>query len=131
MDILRCKTPNMVHKELTIFIIAYNLIRILIWEAVLKKDVDPFRISVTGTIAIIRQWAPTLANTKGESERERCIKRMMEFIAAEIIPERVYRERQARALKRRMKNYQLLTKPRDEFTEIEHRHKYRKNVASS
>lgn len=131
MDILRCKTPNMVHKELTLFIIAYNLIRILIWEAVLKKDVDPFRISVAGTIAIIRQWAPKLANTEEESERERLIKLMMEFIASEIVPERVYRERQARALKRRMKSYQLLTKPRNEFREIEHRHKYRKNVASS
>jgi len=35
------------------------------------------------------------------------------------------------APERRMKNYQLLTKPRNEFREIEHRHKYRKNVASS
>jgi hypothetical protein len=131
MDILRCKTPNMVHKELTLFIIAYNLIRILIWEAVLEKDVDPFRISVAGTINIIRQWAPKLADTEEENERERLIKIMMEFIAAEIIPERVYRKRQARALKRRMKSYQLLTKPRNEFMEIEHRHKYRKNVASS
>lgn len=133
MDILRCKTPNMVHKELTLFIIAYNLIRILIWEAVFKKNIDPFRISVAGTIAIIRQWAPILAQIEDESQRASLTKLMMGFIAAEIVPERLHRERQARALKRRMKNYQLMTKPRNEFKEIEHRHKYRKkkNIGSS
>ncbi len=126
MDVLRCKTPNMVHKELTLFVIAYNLIRILIWEAVLKKGGDPFRISVAGTIAIIRQWAPILANIEEQDERARLTQMMMEFIAAEILPERENRKRQPRALKRRMKSFQLLTKPREEFMEIEHRHKYKK-----
>lgn len=126
MDILRCKTPNMIHKELTLFIIAYNLIRILIWEAALEKDRDPFRISVAGTIAIIRQWAPILAFIKDEGLKEDLIKKMMEFIAAESIPNRRHRKRQPRAIKRRPKNFQLLMAPRNEFMEIEHRHKYRK-----
>ena len=33
MDILRCKTPEMVHKELTIYLIAYNLVRLTMLEA--------------------------------------------------------------------------------------------------
>jgi hypothetical protein len=126
MDILRCKTPHMVHKELSLFIIAYNLIRILIWEAVLEKDIDPFCISVAGTIAIIRQWAPILAFTEDEGGRAYLKKKMMELIAAEMLPKRGHRKRQPRALKRRMKNFQLLTKPRDEFKETEDRHKYKK-----
>lgn len=126
MDILRCKTPNMVHKELTLFVIAYNLIRILIWEAVLEKGTDPCRISVAGTIAIIRQWAPRLAFCQDEEQRAILTKIMMEFITAEILPQRGNRKRQPRALKRRIKSYQLLTKPRNEFMEIEHRHKYKK-----
>lgn len=131
MDILRCKTPRMIQKEITLFVIAYNLIRILIWEAVLEKNVDPFRISVAGTIAIIRQWAPMLARIKERDHRNSLANLMMEFIAAEILPRRGYRKRQPRALKRRMKNFQLMTKPRSEFMEIEHRHKYKKNIASS
>lgn len=131
MDILRCKTPTMVHKELTLFLIAYNLIRILIWEAVLEKEIDPFRISVAGTSAIIRQWAPILAYIQDQELRARLAKQMMELIAAELIPKRLNRKRQPRVLKRRMKNFQLLTKPRNEFMEIEHRHKYRKDLVSS
>jgi len=131
MDILRCKRPNMVHKELTLFITAYNLIRILIWEAILEKEIDPFRISLAGTIGIIRQWAPLLEYIQDQDIKDKLIKRMMELIAAEIIPLRLYRKRQPRALKRRMKNFQLLTKPRNVFMEIEHRHKYKKNLANS
>jgi hypothetical protein len=39
MEALRCKTPEMIHKELSIFIIAYNLIHSLIWEAVINSGV--------------------------------------------------------------------------------------------
>lgn len=130
MDILRCKTPEMIQKEITLFIIAYNLIRILIWDAVLEKDIEPLRISVAGTIAIIRQWAPMLARIQEQDHRNSAIILMMELIADEILPDRDYRKRQPRALKRRMKGFQLMTKPRNEFRELEHKNEYRKNIAS-
>jgi hypothetical protein len=59
------------------------------------------------------------------------IKQMMKLTAAEILPDRSNRSRQPRAKKRRPKNFQLLTQPRNEFMEIEHRHKYKKNLGSS
>jgi hypothetical protein len=126
MDILRCKTTDMVHKELTLFIIAYNLIRMLIWEAVLKKEIDPFSISIAGTIAIISQWAPILATIKEDDLRTTLIEKMMELIAAEILPDRDGRARQPRVMKRRPKSFQYMTQPRSEMMEIEHRHKYKK-----
>lgn len=131
MDILRCKTPEMVKKELALFIIAYNLIRILIWEAVLKNGGNPLRISVAGTIAIIRQWAPLLTMIEEQDQKLKLIQGMMQLIAAEILPNRRHRAGQPRAIKRRMKNYQLLSKPRGEFTETANRHKYKKNLATS
>jgi hypothetical protein len=133
MDILRCKTPQMVHKELSIFIIAYNLIRSLIWEAALGKDIDPYEISLAGAIATVRQWAPILPTIEKIQERTFLINRMLEFIAADLLPIRWELRIQPRALKRRPKNYQLMTKPRHQFKEIPHRHKYRaeKNLALS
>ena len=70
MDVLRCKTPELVHKEITISIIAYNLIRALIWEAAVKKNIDPYRISFSGTISTIRQWAPLLATLRNTQEKK-------------------------------------------------------------
>jgi len=136
MDILRCKTPQMVHKELTLFIIAYNLIRGLIWEAALEKDVDPYRISLAGSIVTIRQWVVMLAILEMHGIQENIeisetitflIQRMLAFIAADLLPKRSEIKVEPRALKRRPKNYQLMTKPRREFKEIPHRHKYRAN----
>lgn len=130
MDILRCKTPDMIHKELTLFFIAYNLIRILIWEAVLKKNIDPLRISIAGTITIINTWAEHLALCRNKVSRDSIRKCILKLIAEEKLPERKNRTREPRAIKRRMKTFQLLTKPRKVFMEIEHRSKYRKSTSS-
>lgn len=131
MDILRCKTPQMVHKELSLFIIAYNLIRSLIWEAALEKNIDPYTISLAGTIATLRQWAPILATIKDPEEQRILINRILELIASDLLPKRRKPRIHPRAVKRRPKTYQLMTKPRNQFKEIPHRHKYRKNVALS
>ena len=127
MDILRCKTPQMVHKELTLFIIAYNLIRCLIWQAALGKNIDPYRISLAGAIATIRQWTPILATIENNEKRKIMIGRMIEFIAANLLPTRWKTRLYARDVKRRPKNFQLLTKERHLFQESPHRRKYKAN----
>ncbi|UCH94289.1 MAG: IS4 family transposase [Candidatus Aminicenantes bacterium] len=127
MDVLHCTTPELVHKELSIFSIAYNFVRFLIWQAAIEKGIDPYRISFTGTLATIRQWIPILPFIESEEEKRIFMQVFFQILASDIIPIRE-RKRQPRALKRRPKNFQLLTKPRDEFMEIPHRHKYRKNA---
>lgn len=45
MDELRGKTPQMVRKEIYVHLMAYNLLRILMWEAGITKGVSPLRKS--------------------------------------------------------------------------------------
>lgn len=127
MDILRGRTPQIVHKELAIFSIAYNVIRSLIWQAAAEKGIDPYRISFSGALTTIRQWTPLLPFIQSEEERTIFMQALLDSLANDIVPIRS-RKRQPRALKRRPKNFQLLTKPRDQFMEIPHRHKYRKDA---
>ena len=70
MNVLRCKSPQLTYKEMTVYMIAYNLIRALIMEAALKNKIDPYRISFKGTISTIRQWAPLMASLKNEQEKK-------------------------------------------------------------
>ena len=127
MNVLRCKSPELVHKELTIFMIAYNFLRSLIWQAALNNGIEHYRISFAGTIATVRQWAPILAASDGYKKKARLFEALMEVLATDLIPIRKEPRREPRAIKRRTNsNYQLLTKPRQEFLEIPHRHKYRK-----
>ena len=56
MEALRCKSPKMLHKELEMFFIAYNLIRALMAEASAIYEVPMQRLSFKGTVDAVRQF---------------------------------------------------------------------------
>ncbi len=126
MDVLRCKTPRMVEKELWMYVIAYNLIRALMTEAALAHGSRVSEISFKGTLSTVRQWAPILSKL-GLLPRQRLdlYDALLYYLIKDKLLKRPDRT-EPRARKRRPKNYQLLNKPRGEFREIPHRNKYKK-----
>ena len=58
MDILRCKTPEMIEKEVLMFIIAYNLIRVIIFQAGTTYDAPIDRISFKGAVNTMNRFLP-------------------------------------------------------------------------
>ncbi len=126
MDVLRCKSPVMVEKELLMHLIGYNLIRILMQKAARERGLCPHRLSFKGANATIRQWAPLLAAAALDDQRHATMTAaLLDAIARDTVPLRPNRT-EPRAKKRRPKNYQLLTKPRRQFKECPHRSKYTK-----
>ena len=126
MDVLKCKTPQMVRKELRMYLIAYNLIRALMFEAAAQSDTPPLRISFKETADTLRQWAPLLAQAARTSDQklDNMTDVLLSYIAQNVVPHRPNRV-EPRARKRRPKNYPLLNKPRSEYQEIYHRNRYR------
>ena len=61
MDILRCKTPELVRKEIWTHILAYNLIRTIIAQAAAKHNVEPRTISFKGAIQTLEAFQPLIA----------------------------------------------------------------------
>lgn len=129
MDILRCKSPDMVRKEILMHLIAYNCIRGLMIESVRGTDVPVRRVSFKGSVQALRQWEPHLNQAKiTRQEQRRLIALLYESIAEYIIPERPNRS-EPRAVKRRPKPFQLMTRPRHEMQETKHRgYKYAKSA---
>jgi hypothetical protein len=126
MDILRCKSPHMVEKELWMHMIAYNLVRALMLESAQTYNVASERISFKGTLSTLRQWAPVLINLSPRNPQYVSLyQTMLLYIAKDALPYRPYRV-EPRAIKRRPKPYQYLTKPRHIFKEIPHRNRFRK-----
>jgi hypothetical protein len=112
MDVLRCKSPTMIRRELHMQMIAYNLIRALMLQSALTHHTPLCRISFKGTCDTLRQWAPHLAQaTATPALYGRMLRSMLEIIATDVVPLRPNRS-EPRAIKRRPKNYHLLTKPR-------------------
>jgi len=123
MDILRCKSPEMVQKEILMHLIAHNLIRLLMQEASLVWCVPLQRISFKGALDTFREYLTVIgANRKGRYAQG-VYTRIIAAIAAGQVPERPGR-REPRAVKRRPKNHQWLTAPRHLFKEYRHRGKY-------
>ena len=125
MEVLRCKSPQMVHKELEMFLIAYNFIRCLMVQAGASNDVTLDRMSFKGTVDSVRQFSLAIAQARSKKKQTQLIAELLEVIARDEVPDRPDRL-EPRAVKRRPKPYQLLNRPRHAMKEIPHRNMYRK-----
>jgi len=128
LDVLRCLTPAMVRKEIVMHAIAYNLIRALMQDIAHSYQVRVQRLSFKGTVDALRQWRDLFENTKTQT-RATCKLRNLFYqsIADDLLLERPSRS-EPRAVKRRPKNFRLLTKPRHEM--IVERYRKRRRPAS-
>jgi hypothetical protein len=125
MEVLRCQSPKMVHKELEMFFIAYNLIRALMAKAGAYHDVPMERLSFKGSVDAVRQFSMAISQARSKKKQKKLLDRLLEVIAVDEVPDRPGR-REPRAVKRRPKPYQLLNRPRRFMKEIQHRSNYRK-----
>jgi hypothetical protein len=130
MEVLRCQSPALLHKELEMYFIAYNLIRCLMVQAAQCNHVTVERLSFKGSVDAVRQFSVALAQARSKEKQHQLIARLLEVIARDPVPERPGR-REPRAVKRRPKPYQLLNRPRHQMKELQHRSKYRKILCPS
>jgi IS4 transposase len=126
MEVLRCKSPRMVHKELEMFFIAYNLIRCLMAQAGLRYQVGVSGLSFKGTVDSVRQFAAAIAQARSRKTQKQLLEKLLQVIARDLLPERFGRS-EPRAVKRRPKPFPLLNRPRRTFKEVPHRNRYWKN----
>ncbi len=115
MDIVRCKTPELVRKEIWTHILAYNLIRTVIAQAASKHDVEPRSISFKGAIQTLEAFQPVIA-MQGEHDpafRMQLYEQLLDAIATHRVGDRPDRF-EPRLRKRRPKHYAFLRKPRNE-----------------
>jgi hypothetical protein len=115
MDVLRCKTPAMVRKEIVMHAIAYNLIRALMQQAAALYHVPIERLSFKGSVDTLRQWSDTLNAASGKPrEQARLFNQLLQILAEDIVPHRPDRA-EPRVRKRRPKAYPLMTHPRRDY----------------
>ena len=123
LDILRCKSPELIEKETLLHLIAYNLIRLLMQKAAGAHQVALGRISFKGTLDTVRHFAAAIHAARGTPRKQDAlIEQMLAIIARDPVPKRPERS-EPRAKKRRPKNYHLLTKSRHEMSVPPHRNR--------
>jgi hypothetical protein len=108
MEQLRCKSPEMARKELWVYLLAYNLIRLLMAQAALLADQIPRQLSFKHTVQIWLSWQ----QRGGATHEAVSINALLVLIAEPRVGLRPGRV-EPRAVKRRPKPFPLLTKPRE------------------
>jgi hypothetical protein len=113
MDVLRCKTPELVRKEIWTHVLAYNLIRTVIAQAASAHGIEPRSISFKGAVQTLEAFQPVIA-LQGEDDsdwRSKVYQQVLEAIATHRVADRPDRV-EPRLRKRRPKHYGFLRKPR-------------------
>lgn len=110
MDILRCKTPDMVHKELWTHLLAYNLLRTVMAVAADEHDTEPRKLSFKGAKQTLTAFAPKIEAAR-PADRAPLIDAMLAAIAYHRVGDRPDRW-EPRGRKRRPRKAARLTQPR-------------------
>jgi hypothetical protein len=110
MDVLRCKTPEMVEKEIWMHLLAYNLIRSVMANAAEAHGEQPRRLSFKGALQTMTAFQEALRHAAPD-DRDRLVEVMLKAIASHRVGDRFGRV-EPRANKRRPKPQRFLTEPR-------------------
>jgi hypothetical protein len=113
MDVLRCKTPSMIRKEIYVFLLAYNLLRSLMWNAGTTYTTPPLRLSLQGTRHHLINFIPKLLAASLQ-KRLRIYRTLLKVIAHKAVSDRPGRS-EPRVRKRRPKSYPLMQQPRPQL----------------
>ena len=110
IDVLRCKTPEMVHKGIWAHLLAYNLLRTVMAVAASENGIEPRQVSFTGAKQAVTSFAPKIEAARPE-DRPALINAILAVIAYHRVGGRPGRW-EPRARKRRPKPGARLTQPR-------------------
>jgi hypothetical protein len=113
LDHVRCKTPEMVLRELWTTLLAYNLIRKVMVTSARMYEKHPRRLSFTRTCQkILSAWM--LLATDACQDAEAMHAEILENIARQEILKRPGRK-EPRAVKREKVRYPLMKRPRSQM----------------
>jgi hypothetical protein len=107
METFSCKSPEMVEKEMWVYLLAYNLVRLVMAQSAVIVDIVPREISFKHSLQLWQAYRQLGSSDDSESLAGLCL--LIAEITVGNRPGRI----EPRAVKRRPKPFPLLTKPRD------------------
>lgn len=110
MDILRCKSPEMIRKEVAVHLLAYTLVRAVMAQAASLAHVLARALRFKGVVQVLNAYHQQLRHSAGQRIRIMMAHLLgaISMLRLPLRPDRV----EPRAVKRRPKPHRLLLLPR-------------------
>lgn len=115
MDVLRCRTPQMNEKEVWVYLLAYNVIRLLMAQAANDADIHPRELSFKHTVQTWTQW---IAHGLSAATDDGRLFKLIAMLRVGNRPGRI----EPRMRKRRPKSYPWLNESRAKARQKVRRH---------
>lgn len=110
MEMITAKTPEMVQKDIYMHLLAYNLLRTLMWQSAQTTQVAPLRLSLQQTRQQFNHFRPQFAMATDPQWRQFYIT-LLQVISTLLVPLRPNRV-EPRVVKRRPKPFPRMQQPR-------------------
>ena len=116
MDRLRCKTPELVRKEVWTHVLAYNLIRTVMAQAAASEGVEPRSISFKATLQVLEAFRPLIADRAGlgADRLATLYEQLLRAVAVHRVADRPDRF-EPRMTRKGPRGYEELKRPRKEI----------------
>jgi hypothetical protein len=126
MDRLRCKSPEMIRREVMMFLIAYNCIRLLMLQSSQLHGIALNQLSLANTLGTLNEFRKNLLAHRGKPKLNKAIHaQILQLIASKPLTKRPDRY-EPRVLKKRPKGYQMMMRPRAELKTLPTERKFGK-----
>ena len=116
MNHLRCRTPEMIRKEITMFMTAYNLVRSVMLEAAWRSGIRATRISFASAAALTEEWMRVILHGKNVRSNREFMRTFFEILSENVLPFRPGRS-EPRVVKRTEQRFPKMKKPRKSYPE--------------
>ena len=116
MNHLTCRTPEMVRKEITMFMTAYNLVRSMVLEAAQLSGIQATRISFASAAALTEEWMRVILLRKPNVSLREFKMTFLELLSENTVPLRPGRS-EPRVVKRTEQRFPKMKKPRKSYPE--------------
>jgi hypothetical protein len=91
LEMLRCRSVEMIAKELILSIVGYNLVRAVMNAAAEQHDLDPRRLSFSRCQDVVNAALPRLETAATPAEYQARLRRMLRLVASCKLPDRSQR----------------------------------------
>ena len=116
MNHLSCRTPEMIRKEITMFMTAYNLVRSMMLEAAQVAGIQATRISFKSAAALTEEWMRVVLLRKPGMSKREFMGTFFDLLAENTVPLRPGRS-EPRVVKRTEQRFPKMKKPRESYPE--------------
>ena len=88
LQVLHCKSADMIAKELVLAIVGYNLVRAVMNAAAVEYNLDPRRLSFSRSQDVVNAALPGLDAAITPAEYQTRLRRMLQLVASCKLPDR-------------------------------------------